>query len=65
MNGAEDLEHLPGLLGAVADHHAANAGVGQRTAAPFEITNDIFEHGLDELRVGVDELAVDIALLQF
>ena len=64
VHRSEDAEHLPRLFGAVADHHAADAGIAQCAAALFEVPNDVIEHGLDKLRVGVDQFAVDIALLQ-
>ena len=64
VHRSEDAEHLPRLFGAVADHHAADTGIAQCAAALFEVPNDVIEHGLDKLRVRVDQFAVDIALLQ-
>ena len=65
VDDVEYLEHFAGLLGAVANHHAADAGVAQCAAALFEIAHDVVEHRFDKFRMGVDELALDIALLKF
>ena len=65
IDDIENLEHLPGLLVTVADHHAADGGVIQRAATLFKVADDVIEHRLDKARVGIDKLAVDVALLKF
>ena len=52
------------MLGAVADHHPADAGIAQCTATFLEVSDDVIKHGLDKFGMRIDALAVDVALLQ-
>ena len=54
--------HRPGLVGTIADHHAANAVVTKAVPAVYKILNNIIQHRLNKFFVGIDNPLVCIAL---
>ena len=50
------------LLGAVADHHAADAAVAEGDPGLHEVTQDVIQHGANEVLVSVQRLPLDAAV---